>query len=357
MPTRQINGGRSQRESADAGPAHDADDLWSALGEALGCAAFEYREQHITWSDEITVLLDTRPDTPAALAEHAAPADRARLIQAFDRCCSDEPVNVRFRCTTSRGTRTFELLVREQEDCHRGLFRDVTEDPQRIANDHFQYIVSHDLMEPIRTIRSFIGLTLDDHAQSLDDEGRYFLELASEGAVRMKSLLDGLLRWTRLGANAPIEAIDPASCARDATVSLASLLEETLVDLTILPMPLVQANPILLRTAFENLMSNAVRFRSPDRPLAIRIDGEAVNGDGRQMVRIEVSDNGIGVPEQQRESAFEVFRRLMPTKHPRGAGMGLAIVRRIVEQSGGTIHLQDPPDGKGVVVVILLPGA
>jgi signal transduction histidine kinase len=334
-----------------------ADDLWGELGALLQCAAFERRGDSLRWTTQIDGLLPDTPQSPPALAEHAIASDRDRVMEAFRRCACDTPVNLHFRSIVGKRTRTLELILREGHDTpvQRGLLRDVTHDPDRLARDHFQYIVSHDLMEPIRTIRSFIDLTLDEHGEKLDEQGQHFLGIAAEGALRMRGLLESLLRWTRLGAHAPTEDVDPATSAREATLSLARLLEETLVELTILPMPRVRANPLLLRLAFENLLSNAVRFRSPDRPLAVHISGEACTIDGRDWVEIRVRDNGIGVPAEQRDHAFEVFRRLAPQRHPLGAGMGLAIVRRIIDQSAGTIHLEDPREQQGLVVVVRLP--
>ncbi|MCB9675816.1 MAG: hypothetical protein H6737_11905 [Alphaproteobacteria bacterium] len=222
---------------------------------------------------------------------------------------------------------------------------------ERRALDELSFVVSHDLMEPVRSIRGFVGVVLD--SDGVDAEAREPLSNAHAAATRMSAMVDDLLRYTKLGEPAPAGIIDPADIARDALVDLSDLLDAHPASVTIEPMPSVVANPARLRQAFAHLIANAVRNPRPGHTVAVVLRGEEAGDD----VRITVTDDGIGVPASERERVMLPFQRLGARRGPvSGHGIGLPIVKRIVEQAQGAVALEDNPAGPGLRVVLTLPG-
>ena len=220
------------------------------------------------------------------------------------------------------------------------------------TNEHleeFVYISSHDLKSPLRSISSFSQLLQADYGGRLDDEGQEYLGFIQEGSSRMHAVIEDLLDYLRVEkADQLVEQVDLDEVLDHALLLHGPLLDSVGTVIQAGPLPTVDGNASLLGQLLGNLVQNSVRYRHPDRAPLLDIGAER---DGDSW-RITIADNGLGVPADRREQAFEVFRRL--SDGGEGTGMGLAICRRIARRHGGDITMADSPHG-GVALVVRLP--
>jgi signal transduction histidine kinase len=217
-------------------------------------------------------------------------------------------------------------------------------DLQKFAN-----IASHDLQEPLRIIASFLQLLSKRYKGKLDAEADEFIAYAVDGAVRLQTMINNLLEYSRVESFGKTpEAVDSETVFARALLNLKMLIEETGTVVTHQPLPVVPADAEQFLRVFQNLLNNAVKFRGRELP---RIHVSALRKDGKWV--FAVRDNGIGVEAQYRERIFEIFQRLEGRKYP-GTGMGLAICKRIVERHGGEIWVESEP-GKGSVFYFTIP--
>lgn len=200
--------------------------------------------------------------------------------------------------------------------------------------ERFAYVASHDLQEPVRTLVGYAQLIRRRYDDHLDDDGRTFLSYIENGALRMRSLVQGLLTYSRLGAEAALpEPVDAGTSLASALDNMAAMVREAGASIVAGRLPVVHAEPLQLMQVFQNLIGNALKFRHPDRRPQITITAEPA----REGWQITVRDNGIGIPADSLHTIFGLFKRLHgPTVYP-GTGVGLAICQRIIERSGGRI--------------------
>lgn len=196
----------------------------------------------------------------------------------------------------------------------------------------FSYTVSHDLRGPLRAIDGYAQLILEEHADSLSSEGVRCFRLITDNAKRMASLIDHLLEFSRLGRTQLIsEALDmdglvQAAWGEVSPGSSASLVLDG-------PLPTAQGDPTLVGQVWSNLLANAVKFCAPRTQPQVRVWAEGVDHDAVY----HVEDNGVGFDPRFLPKLFGVFERLHRQDEFEGSGVGLAIVRRIVERHGGRI--------------------
>ncbi len=218
----------------------------------------------------------------------------------------------------------------------------------------FAFIASHDLQEPVRKIQTFADCLKTRYHESLDGKGRDYLERIGRSARRMQELILDLLKYSRLSTESrAFPAVDLRGPAEEAVSDLKVLDEELEAQIEIGMLPTIEADPVQMRQLFQNLLSNALKYRGENSPV-IRIYTEPGPCDG--FYEICVQDNGIGFDECHVDSIFKPFRRLHGKNAPyKGTGMGLAICRRIVERHGGSITARSKPDN-GSVFLVRLPG-
>lgn len=216
--------------------------------------------------------------------------------------------------------------------------------------EQFAYVASHDLQQPLRLITGYLTLLSERYSGELDDDADEFISFAVEGAARMKALINELLSFSRIGRKGVSEGwVDGETVLANAERDLAPFIKDTEARLTHDSLPRVWGDPVLLERLLENLVENALKYRSEDPP-EIHVGVERSNGDWL----FTVSDNGIGLPEGLEDEAFEIFRRL--TTRSGGTGIGLATCRKIVEWHGGRIWATSRP-GRGSTFSFTLPVA
>ncbi len=214
----------------------------------------------------------------------------------------------------------------------------------------FAYIASHDLQEPLRMVASYLQLLERRYSDELDQDAREFIGFAVEGAQRMQQQIMDLLAYSRVTSRGqPPTPLDPATALAEAITRLELRIAETGAEIRIGPMPVVRADPSQIAQVFQNLIGNALTFRSSDPP---RIRVEAV--EERNAVRFSVSDNGIGIAPEYHDRIFQMFQRLHPRDRYPGSGIGLAIVQRIVERHGGRVWLESA-EGEGSTFFFTIP--
>jgi chemotaxis family two-component system sensor kinase Cph1 len=220
--------------------------------------------------------------------------------------------------------------------------------------EQFAYVASHDLREPLRMINSFLTLLERHLAGRLNAEERDYLRFARDGATRLDRLVLDLLDYSRVGrANQPAEPVDSRTALETALVDLRPAIAESGAAIALAPeMPWVSANADELARLFQNLIGNALKYREPERPLTVELT--VVRKD--YLWEFAVTDNGIGIPPEQRERVFRIFQRL----HGRdayggGSGIGLAICRKIVERNGGKLWIDSKTTGPGTSFRFTLP--
>ncbi|RKD97071.1 MEDS domain-containing protein [Halopiger aswanensis] len=246
---------------------------------------------------------------------------------------------------------TYEL---EQHERERELERTV--DRLETSNERleqFAYAASHDMQEPLRMVSSYLQL-IERRDDDLSAETREYLEYAVDGAERMRAMIDGLLRYSRVQSRGgPLEPTDLEAVVADVRDDLQLRLEETDADLTVGDLPRVTGDAEQLRQLFQNLLDNALTY-SGDEPPRIDIAAERTPaGDGWT---ISVRDEGIGIPAAEQDRIFALFDRLHSRDEYAGTGIGLALCQRIVERHGGAIRVDSEP-GDGSTFAVTLPAA
>ena len=205
--------------------------------------------------------------------------------------------------------------------------------------EHFAYIASHDLQEPLRMVTSYLQLLDRRYQDRLDADAREFIAYAVDGATRMQALINALLSYSRVGTRG--KPLEPTECAVILDRALANLkvtIEESDAAVTHDPLPTVMADDVQLTQVFQNLISNAIKFHGGRRP---EVHIGAQHGDGEWL--FSVRDNGIGIDPQHYERIFVIFQRLHTREEYPGTGIGLAICKKIVERHGGRIWVESQP--------------
>ncbi|CAA6603553.1 putative Histidine kinase [Rhodospirillaceae bacterium LM-1] len=218
--------------------------------------------------------------------------------------------------------------------------------------EQFAYVSSHDLREPLRMISSYVSLLERRYADKLDDDAREFIAYAKDGAERMNRLILDLLDYSRATRDdKPFAAFNLSSALQGALDNMQLLIGESQATITNDgALPQVAGNITQITRLFQNLIGNAIKYRSPDRPLVISI--KAAPSDHQWT--ISVADNGIGIDQQYFERIFMIFQRLHGRGVYEGTGIGLAVCKRIVEHHKGRIWVKSEP-GVGSTFLFTLP--
>lgn len=241
--------------------------------------------------------------------------------------------------------------VSERKAFERSLERRTAELERSNAElEQFAYAASHDLQAPLRAVVSFLQLLEEEAGDRLGPRGSEYLATAVDGGRRMQTLIEALLAYARVGHGRPaFTSIDVEALLSDVVADLAATVEEAEARITWDELPRLEWAREWLRLVFQNLLENALRFRN-DVPARIHVscrrEGEAW--------RFSVSDNGIGIDPAHHAQVFDVFRRLHPRDRYPGTGIGLAVVKKLVEAGGGRVGVESEA-GKGAVFSFTVP--
>jgi len=206
---------------------------------------------------------------------------------------------------------------------------------ERANNDleHFSYVASHDLQEPLRMVASYVQLLKKRYRGRLDAEADEMIDFAEEGAIRIKELILDLQAYARIGRSPELASpVFMQDCVDAAMSHLASSIRASNAHISCEPLPRVRVSASLFTQVFESLIDNSLKFHGAVRP-EIKICAEREGDSWRFSVR----DNGIGIHSQYAERVFMIFQRLNGRKDFSGTGMGLAICKKIVERYDGRI--------------------
>ena len=218
--------------------------------------------------------------------------------------------------------------------------------------DQFAYIASHDLREPLRTVSNYVEVLSEDHGDILDGEGQNLLSTIHRATDRMRSLIETLLLYSRIGRSEVPRQVCLREPVDEALENLALRVEESRAQITVGDLPMVQGYPVALRQLFQNLLANALKFHLPASPPRIEVKG-TVQG---KWVTVYVRDYGIGMNKSDQKKIFELFTQLENSDIKEGQGIGLAFCQKIVQLHYGTITVESEP-GMGCTFTVTLPSS
>lgn len=254
---------------------------------------------------------------------------------------------------------TFRDITRQKKFAEQleNVVNERTRELQQSNNDlqQFAHVASHDLKEPVRKVKTFIGRLHEEYADKFDQRGKGYLEKIQHATDRMVSMIEGVLNYSTLGS----------SIQRSEDVNLNDVFVQIETDLEVViqdtgtrihrnDIPRIEGASVLLYQLFYNLINNSIKFARPGVSPEILVEARIHAVNGKEMVEIRVRDNGIGFEQQHADVIFETFTRLNSKDKYEGTGLGLALARKIVERHGGTIRAIGSKE-RGAEFIINLP--
>jgi light-regulated signal transduction histidine kinase (bacteriophytochrome) len=202
-------------------------------------------------------------------------------------------------------------------------------------------------------VKGFVDLLAERYTDALDDKAKEYIGFAVDGASRMSILINDLLTFSRAGGQELVLAPTRLEALLDTVlINMKVALGESGAVITHDPLPTVTVGAGQITQVIQNLISNAIKFRTPDRPCRIHVSAKE---DGNDWV-FSIRDNGIGIDPQFKDKIFVIFERLHGRDEYAGTGIGLAICKKIVERHGGRIWIESEP-GKGTTFFFTIPKA
>jgi PAS domain S-box-containing protein len=263
-------------------------------------------------------------------------------------------LEIRVKERTAELAKTNEALkaeIFERQQVEEKLKLAMTEFARSNAElEQFAYVASHDLQEPLRMVTSFTQLLEKRYKNKLDKDADEFIEFIVDGATRMQSMINDLLQYSRVGTRGkPFAMTDFESVLSQALVNLKVAIEENNAIVTHDPLPILKVDSSQMVQLFQNLISNAIKFKSKEIP-RVHV---SVSKKGNEWMFL-VNDNGIGIAPEFFDRLFIIFQRLHSRSEYPGTGIGLAVCKKIVERHGGKIWVESEP-GKGSRFYFTIP--
>jgi len=346
----------------------------------LGSWEMDIATGECVWSDEFFRICGYEPGSfePDADAgfEIIHPDDRERAGQHVNKAIvTGEPYDIEKRIVQPDGTVRWVHSIGEVTfDDHGelvkllGSFLDITERKraeeklERYAAElersnqeleQFASMISHDLREPARMVKSFVTLLDERYQGQLDEKADMLIDYAVDGAERMQAMIEALLDLSRIGTRGKEPApTNTEEVLKRVLRSLERAIEDANAEVTHDSLPTVMADRAHLAQVFQNLIANAIKFQRDGVPPRIHISAEQA---GDEWV-FSVTDNGIGIDSEQADRIFHIFQRLHTEDEYAGLGIGLALCKRIVERHGGRIWMESTP-GNGTTFLFTLPAS
>jgi light-regulated signal transduction histidine kinase (bacteriophytochrome) len=202
--------------------------------------------------------------------------------------------------------------------------------------EQFAYIASHDLQEPLRTVANYMEVFEEDYLPLLDDKARNYLLSVNRATQRMSNLIKSLLAFSRLGHNKILVSVDCNKLIDEVIADLAIMIKKSGAVIHFSEMPVLNLYEIEIQQLFQNLITNAIKFRKKDTPPEIQINACKVN----EYWEFSIRDNGIGIAPNSFDRIFDIFQRLHTTEKYEGSGIGLANCKKIVQMHNGEIWIE-----------------
>lgn len=199
--------------------------------------------------------------------------------------------------------------------------------------DHFAYVASHDLQEPLRTVSNYLEIFQEDFPERLEGEASMYFDFINSAVDRMRKLISGLLSFSRLGTSGEVEEINLDIMLANIQKDFAAIIEARNITIEYTTLPTLTGYRIELKQLFQNLISNAIKFTASDVEPHLKINFD----ETANFYNFRIVDNGIGIPEKDLTKIFDMFSRLHSTKDYEGQGIGLAFCKKIVELHHGKI--------------------
>jgi signal transduction histidine kinase len=251
-----------------------------------------------------------------------------------------------------------EAMVTERTEILTQLNTELERSNQELQD--FAYVASHDLQEPLRKIQAFGNLLEEEYGESLGD-GKTYLDRMRNAAGRMRVLIDDLLTFSRVTTKAqPFSLVNLNEVVEQVIDDLGPRIQMTQGIVEVGELPTIKADSQQMYHMFQNLLSNALKFHKPGVPpvvkvtAQVRFDPETVQFPAEEQYLLSIEDNGIGFDEKYLDRIFTVFQRLHGRSDYEGTGIGLAVVRKIVERHGGAITAKSAV-GEGATFLVTLP--
>jgi len=251
------------------------------------------------------------------------------------------------RCAVEKALQEQNLLLQQEISNRQCAESALLKSNQELARsnaelEQFAYVASHDLQAPLATIASYAQLLEKRYKDQLDSQASKFIGNIVHGCTRMQTLIDDLLEYSRVGrSQKPFQIIDCNHVIQQVIANLQGAIRNNQAVVTYTELPAVMGDISQLVQLFQNLVSNAIKYRQDESP-TVYIN--AYKQENNWL--FSVSDNGIGIASQHQERIFQIFQRLHTQKEYSGTGIGLAICQKIVERHGGSIWVDSKP-GQG----------
>lgn len=351
-------------------PGLKVQEVFDAIGlsEALKRGGFDLAitDYELVWTNGLTILREIKahyPDCPVIMftgsgdEEIAVEAMKAGLddyILKSPKHAVRLPAAIRVVLEQAEGRQArSHLEMRLQRTLNR--LNKKTEELERSNREleQFAYVASHDLQEPLRKIIAFGSRLKEVRSSALGDRGNEYLDRMMVSADRMQRLVEDLLRCSRVEKEAkPFEEVNLEGLIYEVLTDLEIEIKKSGAKIEVGELPPLHADPVQMRELFQNLVSNAVKFRKAGVLPRVKITGRPAPKE--EGIEITVADNGIGFDEKYADRIFRPFQRLHSRDEFEGSGVGLAICRKIAERHGGRIAAKSKP-GEGAAFVITFP--
>jgi PAS domain S-box-containing protein len=328
----------------------------------IGSWEWDITNNSISWSDELFRIYGLEPQqfipSFGAANKFIHPDDKEYVEQITVSCYHEKkPFSVDHRITRMDGAiRIINEQAKTTEDASGNIVKmygtiyDITEQKQKEAEikqkseellrsnqelEQFAYVASHDLQEPLRMVTSYVQLLEKRYKDKLDEDANDFINFAVDGSNRMRTLINSLLEYSRVNRIKPFELINTNFLLEEILQNLISQIEENKAVIKCDELPSIYGDPVLIGQLFQNLITNAIKFKGEKKPEIIISCKKTKN-----ELLFLVKDNGIGIPQEYAQKIFVIFQRLHNKEKYQGTGIGLAICKKIVERHGGKIWVE-----------------